>query len=104
MLHVLATITLQPGAREQFLSEFLAIVPEVRAEDGCVEYGAAVDRPTGLAAQPPVRDDVVVVVEKWRDLPALQAHLAAPHMTAYRERVKDLVTTVELQVLEPLPQ
>jgi quinol monooxygenase YgiN len=102
MLHVIATITLHPGVRRPFLREFLAIVPEVRAEDGCVEYGAALDVPTGLTAQPPVRDDVVVVVEKWRDLPALQAHLVAPHMTAYRERVKDLVTSVELQVLDPV--
>lgn len=102
MLHVVATIMLHPGVRERFLKEFLSIVPAVRAEDGCVEYGAAVDVPTGLAAQPPVRSDVVVVVEKWRDLPALEAHLVAPHMTAYRQRVKDLVTEVELQVLEPV--
>ena len=102
MLHVVATIRLQPGVRERFLREFLSIVPEVRAEDGCVEYGAAVDEPTDLTAQPPMRDDVVVVVEKWRDLAALRAHLVAPHMTAYRVRVQDLVTTVELQVLAPV--
>jgi quinol monooxygenase YgiN len=102
MLHVVATITLHRGAREAFLVEFLAIVPEVRAEDGCLEYGAAVDLPSGLGAQPPVRDDVVVVVEKWRDLAALRAHLEAPHMTSYRARVKDLVATVELQVLTPV--
>jgi quinol monooxygenase YgiN len=95
MLHVVATIALHPGTREPFLREFLAIVPDVRAEDGCLEYGAAVDLSTGLAAQPPVRSDVVVVVEQWRDL-------AAPHMMAYRERVKDLVATVELQVLAPV--
>jgi quinol monooxygenase YgiN len=102
MLHVVATIALHPGTREPFLREFLAIVPDVRAEDGCLEYGAAVDLSTGLAAQPPVRSDVVVVVETWRDLAALQAHLVAPHMMAYRERVKDLVATVELQVLAPV--
>jgi quinol monooxygenase YgiN len=102
MLHVVATITLHPGRRERFLKEFLAIVPEVRAEDGCVEYGAGVDVPSGLAAQPPLRSDVVVVVEQWRDLAALQAHLVAPHMMAYRERVKDMVVTVELQVLAPV--
>ena len=73
----------------------------MHAEDGCIEYGAAVDVPTGLPAQPPVRDHVVVVVEKWRDLPALHAHLTAPHMTAYRARVKDLVISTTLQVLEP---
>ena len=102
MVHVIATIELQPGVRERFLKEFHAVVPQVRAEDGCLEYGAAVDTTTGLAAQPPLRDDVVVVVEKWRDVPALRAHLVADHMTAYRERVKDYVITVQLQVLEPI--
>lgn len=101
MVHVVATIALHPGVRTRFLEEFQLVVPAVHAEDGCIEYGAAVDVPTGLPAQPPVRDHVVLVVEKWRDLPALQAHLAAPHMTAYRARVKDLVISTTLQVLEP---
>ena len=84
MVHVLATIELQSGVRTRFLGEFQQIVPTVRAEDGCLEYGATVDVFTGLVAQLPLRDDVVVVVEKWRDLPSLEAHLGAPHMTAYR--------------------
>ena len=101
MVHVLATIELHPGVRTRFLGEFQQIVPEVRAEDGCVEYGAAVDVATGLSAQPPVRDHVVVVVEKWRDVAALEAHLVAPHMTAYRARVTDLVVKTTIHVLEP---
>jgi quinol monooxygenase YgiN len=101
MVHVIATIECQPGRRAEFLAEFQHVVPAVLAEDGCLEYGATVDLATGLAAQPRVRPDVVVVVEKWRDLPALEAHLAAPHMTAYRARVKALVVQTTLQVLAP---
>ena len=41
------------------------------------------------------------VHEKWESLQALQAHLQAPHMREYRERVKDFVASVTLQVLEP---
>jgi quinol monooxygenase YgiN len=44
---------------------------------------------------------VVTVVEKWRDLPALEAHLVAPHMTPYRAKVKPIVIGTTLQVLEP---
>lgn len=102
MVHVVATIELHLGTRAQFLGEFQQIVPTVRAEDGCLEYGAAMDVPTGLPAQPPVRDHVVVVVEKWRDLPALQAHLVALHMTDYRAKVKDVVIRTTLHVLEPV--
>ena len=45
---------------------------------------------------------VVVVVEKWASVPTLQAHLAAPHMAEYRQRVGGLVKKVTLQVLEPV--
>ena len=101
MIHVLATVTLNPGTRAQFLQVFNANVPNVVAEDGCLEYGAAVDAVTDVSAQPPVRPDVVVVVEKWRDVAALKAHSVAPHMTTYREAARGFVTSVSLQILDP---
>ncbi|MCI0683541.1 MAG: antibiotic biosynthesis monooxygenase [Gemmataceae bacterium] len=101
MIHVLAIVELRPGKRDAFLAEFHRIVPLVRAEAGCIEYGPAVDLNTGITVQSPVRDDVVTVVEKWDSLDALRAHMAAPHMVQYRERVKDLVVNVKLQILAP---
>jgi quinol monooxygenase YgiN len=101
MIHVIATIELVEGKRDAFLEEFRKIVPLVRAEAGCLEYGPAIDLSTGIAAQAPPRDHVVVVVEKWESLEALRAHLVAPHMTAYRLRVKDHVISARLQVLQP---
>ena len=102
MIHVLATITLRPGARDAWTEEFARLAPEVQAEDGCIEYGAAMDVPSGLAIQEPVRPDVVMVIEKWNDLGALAAHLEAPHMVEWRRRVGDLMTGVSLQVLTPV--
>ncbi len=102
MIHVVATIRVRSGGREAFLTEFREVVPLVRNEQGCLEYGAAIDTNTDIAAQPPLRPDVVVVVEKWRDKQALAAHLAADHMQTYRQRVRDLVENVEIQVLEPV--
>lgn len=101
MIHVIATIELHPGRREDFLREFHRIVPPVLAEQGCLEYGPTVDVDTGLSAQLPLRADVVTIVEKWESLEALKAHLVAPHMVEYRPRVKDMVIRTTLQVLEP---
>ena len=101
MIHVIATIDTAPGKRAEFLTHFAWVTPLVRAEDGCIEYGAAVDLASGLGVQPAVRPDVVVVVEKWESLDHLKAHLTAPHMAEYRVRVKELVKGVSLQVLEP---
>ena len=102
MIHVIATVELALGRREAFLAEFRRLVPLVRAEAGCLEYGPTVDVPSGLAAQAAPREDVVTVVEKWESLDALRAHVGAPHMLEYRERVKGMVAGVKLQVLQPV--
>jgi len=101
MIHVIATIELVPGERAAFLKDFRALVPQVRAEVGCLEYGPTVDIASGIPAQGAPRENVVTVVEKWSDLAALKAHLVAPHMEAYRPRVKHLVRSTTLQILEP---
>ena len=99
MIHVLAEIRLAPGARERFLSEFRLLEPLVRAETGCIEYVGTVDTRTAIAAQAPLRDDVVMVIEKWENESALAAHLDAPHMIAYRTHVRGLVASTVIHVL-----
>jgi quinol monooxygenase YgiN len=101
MIHVIATIEVAAGKREAFLAEFRRNLPLVRAEVGCIEYGPTVDVKAELPVPVPLRDNVVVVLEKWQSLSALRAHFAAPHMQEYRGRVKDFVVRVELQLLEP---
>lgn len=101
MIHVLATIEVQPGQRDAFLREFHALMPLVHAEHGCLEYGPAVDVATSIPVQARLGDDTVVIIEKWADVPALEAHLKAPHMADYRVKVKPFVKTVTLRVLQP---
>jgi quinol monooxygenase YgiN len=101
MIHVIATIRTAPGRRADFLREFHRLIPLVRAEAGCIEYGPAIDLDSGIAGQPTVRDDVVTVIEKWENPPALKTHLAAPHMLSYRDAVKDLVAGIEIRVFQP---
>jgi quinol monooxygenase YgiN len=102
MIHVLATIQIAPGRRDEFLAHFRRLLPDVQAESGCLEYGPAVDAATPIAAVLPVRTDVVTVIEKWQSVPALESHLAAPHMVRFRETVQGMVTGVEIRVFEPV--
>lgn len=101
MIHVVATISLEPGTRSAFLEVFRRLTPLVRDEEGCIEYQAVIDIPTKLAIQEGPRPDVVTVVEKWETLEALYAHTSDPHMADYRTQVKDFVTGVNLLVMEP---
>jgi len=98
MISVIASISLHEGERESFLQIFNANVPEVRREAGCLEYYPAVDVESGIPVQR-LDPDMVTVIEKWQSLEALMAHLAAPHMLAYKEKVAPLVKETSLKVL-----
>jgi quinol monooxygenase YgiN len=101
MIHVLAVITAKPGQREKILEAFRANVPAVRAEDGCIEYGAAVDADGLGSLQTKCGPDTFVVVEKWASVDALKAHAAAPHMAAYAAKTRDMVASRIIHVLSP---
>lgn len=100
MIHVLATVELHPGTREKWLEKFHALMPHVHAEDGCLAYEPCLDADSGFPAQAAIGPDRVVIIERWRDMPALKAHSVAPHMKEYRAGVKDFVKGVTLQVLQ----
>jgi len=101
MVHVLAVITAKPGKREEVLRHFRANVPAVRAEKGCMEYGAAVDAEAALPVQTRYGADTFVVVEKWESMDALKAHAAAPHMAAYGAKTKELLASRVIHILSP---
>jgi len=101
MIHVIATIDLNPGTREAFLAEFRKVVPVVLEEAGCLAYAPTVDAEPAIPGQFLIGADRVTVVEQWESIEALKAHGAAPHMKAYRAAVKDCVRGMELRVLSP---
>jgi quinol monooxygenase YgiN len=101
MIAVVACIEVVPGRRDDFLREFRKLVPQVRAEAGCLEYVPMLDLPTSIGGQAPVGENLVTVLEKWATVEALEAHLMAPHMVAYRKVAKDLVQGMTLRILTP---
>ena len=98
MINVIASIQIKAGRRAAFVDIFKSNIPHVLMEKGCIEYIPTIDVPTGLPPQE-LDDNVVTIIEKWHCLEDLQTHLSAPHMLAYREKVKDLIEKVTLKVL-----
>jgi quinol monooxygenase YgiN len=101
MIHVVAVITAKPGKREEILGHFRANVPAVRAEKGCIEYGAAIDADPALPMQTKWGPDTFLVIEKWESMDALKAHAAAPHMAAYAAKVKESIASRVIHILSP---
>jgi quinol monooxygenase YgiN len=102
MIHVVAVITAKPGQREKILEAFRRNVPLVRAEQGCIEYGATVDAEDAGPMQTPYGQDSFVVIEKWADMEALRAHAVASHMKAYGAATKEFIASRTIHVLSPV--
>ncbi len=99
MINVIASIRVKTEKFSEFLEIFKSNVPSVRDENGCIEYFPAVDIDADLPPQS-LDENVVTIIEKWESLEALRDHLNAPHMLAYKEKVKDIVEGVSIKVLQ----
>ena len=98
MIHVIATAYIDKGRRQEFIRAFNTNIPNVLAENGCIQYTPTVDFVSGIDRQTPPEEDTVVIIEQWETIEDLENHLVAPHMSVYRERVKDMVRSVELRI------
>lgn len=99
MIHVIATIHVKAGRMSEFIGIFKSNIPNVLNEPGCIEYLPAIDLQTGLTTQQ-CDANVITIIEKWHRQDDLEKHFSAPHMLAYRERVKDCVENVSLKILK----
>jgi quinol monooxygenase YgiN len=101
MINVIASVRVKAESLSAFMEIFKSNVPEVRKEKGCIEYFPTID----IDADLPVQDldkNVVTIIEKWQSLEVLRSHLKTPHMIAYREKVKDIVESVSIKVLQEM--
>jgi quinol monooxygenase YgiN len=99
MINVIASIRVKAGRLQNFIEIFKSNVTNVREEKGCIEYFPAVDIEADLPPQI-LDENVVTIIEKWESLEALRDHLAAPHMLAYKEKVKGIVENISIKVLQ----
>lgn len=98
MINVIAALHIKEGRVAEFIEIFKANVPNVLKEKGCIEYAPTTDVATGLAVQD-TNSNVVTIVEKWNSLGDLKAHLGAPHMLTYGEKVKAMVEKKSIKIL-----
>lgn len=70
-VRLVVIITTQPGKGPQQLAAFGRLAPQVRAEDGCLQYDLH-----PVVGNP----DSFVLIEKWASKAALDAHHVAAHM------------------------
>jgi quinol monooxygenase YgiN len=102
MIQVFVVTTLKPGMRDAFVRAFLDNVPNVLREKGCLQYGPSLDAP-GIdhPAQTKLGPDTCAVLEAWESWDALMAHVGAPHMKTFDDRVMPMVEDRKVYILSP---
>ena len=76
MIYVIARAEIAPDKFQPYLEELRKIVPDVRAEDGCIGYEPCGD----LGGE----GSVVTIVEMWESEAHWRKHMTAPHMARFK--------------------
>jgi quinol monooxygenase YgiN len=81
MLVVTGTVRLPPANLDQARPVMAAMIRASRAEDGCLDYAYAEDV---------LEPGLIRILERWRDQPALDRHLASDHIKTWRAHWPEL--------------
>lgn len=82
LLTVIAYMWAAPGKRDELRAELEALVEPTLAEKGCINYDLH------QSLEDP---DMFLFYENWESGEDLDAHLAAPHLTALAARIPELL-------------
>ena len=100
-VYVLCRFDLKPDADiADYTGRTLAVVPTVRAEDGCRMYTLLKDAETDWDKPMRFGERTMWMLEKWDSIDALKAHLDTPHMKAFGPTVRPMRTASTFHVLE----
>ncbi|NLF92433.1 MAG: antibiotic biosynthesis monooxygenase [Oligosphaeraceae bacterium] len=99
MIHVVARMEIKEGQLESFLALLQDLVPTVRAEDGCIRYEVCLDAKVAIGAPP--NPQALTILETWESPEHLAAHLASPHMAAFRNAAAGRRENATVTVLDP---
>jgi quinol monooxygenase YgiN len=100
-VYVLCRFDLKPDADiADYIAKTRAVVPAVRAENGCRMYTLLEDAETSWEKPMRFGERTLWMIEKWDSIDALKAHLEAPHMKAFGPTVRGMRASGTFHVLQ----
>jgi quinol monooxygenase YgiN len=92
MVGVIAKLKIKEGKMDEALKMFKELMEEVKKEEGTIYYTLNKDM-----ADP----NMIIVVERYKDMAAFQTHTGTPHFSAFSKRVGGLLEGgLEMALLE----
>ena len=96
MIYVIARMELNDNCMADMQQLLARTVPQVLAEEGCLQYTPCVD------VDEETKEQFITIVEAWSSRETHKAHLAAEHMAAFREAAKSLRKNSVVKIVAPL--
>ncbi len=94
MVGLIAKLKIKEGKMEEVIQLFKELIPYVRKEEGTLSYTLNRD-----GAHP----DLLIVMERYRDMAALQAHSASPQFADFVVKSGPLMDgSLEMSILEEI--
>ena len=84
MIIVAVEVKVQAGAAERAKEAIAKMETATRAEEGCITYAFSLD----LSDATTIR-----VIERWRSLDDIKAHMASPHMAEFNRAMAAIQPT-----------
>jgi len=82
MIMVTAKITAKPGERDNVILKAKDLIESTRLESGCISYNLYASTED---------DDVLMMIEQWKNQDVLDTHLETEHFKAFGEVVEDIL-------------
>ena len=93
MVLKIAKQVVKEGKAEDFLKALKPLEEASNKEEGCIEYILYNDRENS---------NIFTVVEKWKDMAAIEAHNSSEHFTAIVPKLADFVAEKEVTLHNPV--
>ncbi|GGE22103.1 antibiotic biosynthesis monooxygenase [Aureimonas endophytica] len=92
MLHLIATIRIKPGTKDDVAKAAIPCIEATRKEEGCIRYDMMVD----------VMDETnVTFVEEWESRELLDRHVRSAHVKTWHEAGKPYIVSEHIAVIYP---
>ncbi len=89
MIIITATITANPGARDEIISKSRDLIKSTRLEPGCISYDLYVSAE---------EDNVLLMLERWENLESTESHAQTEHFKAFAADTSTLAKKVDIAV------
>lgn len=92
MIYVIATLTVHPEHKADFLENARTVIAATHKEKGCQSYDlfSSITEPNQF-----------VFVERWDSREALSAHFDTPHLVEWRRLCEAYVVTRTIEIVAP---